>query len=101
MSKKKTLMSGLVKLGPLRTCLGCRGKAPNDQLVRFVRNPQKDGILLDAKRVFPGRGAYSHVALSCLSQARRRVHASLRLVHPVDLDGVGVVLLSSLDGNQR
>lgn len=85
----------------LRTCIGCRGKEPSEQLVRFVRNPEKNGILWDEKRTLPGRGAYSHAAHTCLSQAHRRVHASLRLLHPVDLDGIGVVLRSSLDGKLR
>jgi uncharacterized protein len=86
---------------PLRTCIGCRGKDPCDLMIRFVRNPEKSGILMDLKRVLPGRGAYSHPSHSCLAQAHRRVQASLRLVHPVDLDGVGVVLLSSIDSSHR
>ncbi len=52
---------------------------------------------MDAQRALPGRGAYAHANQACLSQARQRVQASLRLTHPVDLDGVGVVLLSALD----
>ena len=81
----------------LRTCLGCRGRDPFDQLLRFVQNSQKNGIVFDARRALPGRGIYSHPTQSCLFQAQRRVQASLRLVHPVDLDGVGVVLMSSID----
>jgi predicted RNA-binding protein YlxR (DUF448 family) len=52
---------------------------------------------MDSQRALPGRGAYSHANQSCLSLALRRVQARLRLTHPVDLDGVGAVLLSALD----
>lgn len=83
----------------LRMCIGCREREPAHTLARFVRSPQKNGIIRDSRRAMPGRGAYAHADPSCLSKAQRRVHASLRLVHPVDSADVGVVLFSCIESS--
>jgi predicted RNA-binding protein YlxR (DUF448 family) len=55
---------------PERTCVGCGGKAPQRELVRFVA---PDGTLrLDRQRRSPGRGAYVHARLSCFERAAAR-----------------------------
>lgn len=80
-----------------RTCVGCRRIDDQINLVRIVRNSDGHGILIDHRARFPGRGAYSHPTQDCLHRAQRRVRSSLRLVDPVDLAGVGKVLMSVLD----
>jgi uncharacterized protein len=56
--------------GPVRTCVGCRDKALTGELLRIVIT---DGELaLDLRRSLPGRGAWVHRDLGCLSKAERR-----------------------------
>nr|MBO2503475.1 YlxR family protein [Thermoanaerobacterales bacterium] len=40
---------------PIRTCIGCRRRRPQSELVRFVRGP--DGNPVEG-RTLPGRGAW-------------------------------------------
>lgn len=55
--------------GPRRTCVGCRGVASSDALVRLTR--QGGGVALaDPHPV--GRGAWLHPQPDCLEQAARR-----------------------------
>lgn len=75
---------------PIRTCVGCRGRAEAAQLLRLVL---VDGAVIpDHGRRLPGRGAWIHPRQACLEVAsRRRVWVrALRAVGPVDasaLDG--------------
>jgi predicted RNA-binding protein YlxR (DUF448 family) len=52
---------------PLRTCVGCRGRYPKGQLVRFVSGDR--GIELGSAR---GRGLYLCSNLDCFSRALER-----------------------------
>ena len=53
-----------------RTCIGCRRKAEQAQLLRLVRS--NDGeLLVDHPHRLGGRGAYVCSSLSCLSRALR------------------------------
>lgn len=52
-----------------RTCIGCRAKAPKQQLRRIVRTA--DGVAFDLTGRAPGRGAYV-CSGKCLEQARRQ-----------------------------
>lgn len=67
---------GLV--GPVRTCVGCRGRDHQDSLVRFVadRSSQGDGsqvvLTADPGRSLPGRGAWLHPRAGCAELAVRR-----------------------------
>lgn len=56
---------------PERSCIGCRGKAPRAQLLRLVGG---DGgrLLVDARAVMPGRGAWIHPDFACLVLAERK-----------------------------
>ena len=55
---------------PERTCVGCRRKAPKDELLRFVAT---DGsVRMDRTGIAPGRGAYVHADLECGREAVRR-----------------------------
>lgn len=54
----------------IRTCIGCRGRDEQANLLRFVRAGDE---VVDATRPrLPGRGAYLHPRRSCLELAIRR-----------------------------
>jgi len=55
---------------PIRTCIGCRSRAPQTDLLRLVWTP--DGLRADPERRRPGRGAYLHATAECRDQAIRR-----------------------------
>ncbi|MDA8074555.1 MAG: YlxR family protein [Actinomycetota bacterium] len=53
-----------------RTCVGCRRRAPQSELLRLVRTP---GGSLAVGRALPGRGAWICVGSpTCLERAGRR-----------------------------
>jgi predicted RNA-binding protein YlxR (DUF448 family) len=55
---------------PVRTCVGCRKRAPVTDLLRVVA---RDGALVpDPRRRLPGRGASLHPTPECLHAAERR-----------------------------
>jgi len=55
---------------PVRTCVGCRERAPVTDLLRVVA---RDGTLVpDPRRRLPGRGASLHPTPECLHAAERR-----------------------------
>jgi predicted RNA-binding protein YlxR (DUF448 family) len=54
---------------PVRTCVGCRVRAPRSELVRIVAGPE--GLAIDRRRSAPGRGAYVHGVTACLEIAGR------------------------------
>lgn len=57
-------------MGRVRTCIGCRVRAPWDQLLRVV---QVSGRLqLDWSRSLPGRGAWLHPVDVCVARALDR-----------------------------
>lgn len=70
--------------GPVRTCIGCREKAANTELLRVVAGSGADGrtaVVPDPDRTAPGRGAHLHPTAACFDSAvRRRAFArALRL----------------------
>jgi predicted RNA-binding protein YlxR (DUF448 family) len=52
---------------PIRTCVGCRGRAPKADLVRVVTGP--GGLRVDPDGTAPGRGAYVHAERTCVGLA--------------------------------
>jgi predicted RNA-binding protein YlxR (DUF448 family) len=55
---------------PIRTCVGCGRKAPQQELLRFVAPA---GVLEhDDGRTLPGRGAYTCRRPSCFEKAEAR-----------------------------
>ncbi|MFS0868013.1 YlxR family protein [Microbacterium sp. 179-B 1A2 NHS] len=55
---------------PVRTCVGCRARAPRSSMLRVVA---VDGALVpDEDAVLPGRGAWVHDTDSCVTTALRR-----------------------------
>ena len=72
----------------MRTCVGCRVRAPVDDLLRVVA---ADGVLVpDPRRRLPGRGAWLHPAPECLTRAERRsaFPRALRVPGPLPADRV-------------
>nr|WP_306205664.1 YlxR family protein [Actinoplanes sp. RD1] len=60
--------------GPVRTCIGCRMRAPASHLLRFVAVEAGGSPRLqpDPDRRLPGRGAHLHPDPACFAQAERR-----------------------------
>ncbi|WP_460722852.1 YlxR family protein [Microbacterium aureliae] len=55
---------------PVRTCVGCRARAPRSALLRVVC---VDSVLLpDERASLPGRGAWVHETPECVDAALRR-----------------------------
>jgi uncharacterized protein len=80
--------SGPPKIGPVRTCVGCRTKAVDSELLRAV---VVDGRLVpDSRRRLSGRGAWVHPDLDCLRAAERRraFPRALRVTGPLDVTGL-------------
>jgi uncharacterized protein len=57
-------------MDPVRTCVGCRARAPRSSLVRFVARDSE--LVVDEKAVLPGRGAWLHPTLDCFHTAIKR-----------------------------
>ena len=51
---------------PIRTCIGCRGKFPKKDLLRFVRNVAGN-LQTDSTGKLPGRGAYVCQSQACIN----------------------------------
>jgi predicted RNA-binding protein YlxR (DUF448 family) len=51
---------------PIRTCIGCRGKFPKKDLLRFVRDAAGD-LQTDSTSKLPGRGAYICQSQTCIN----------------------------------
>ncbi|MDQ2697718.1 MAG: YlxR family protein [Actinomycetota bacterium] len=55
---------------PVRTCVGCRTRAPRTALLRVVAI---DSVLVpDERASMPGRGAWVHKTQECVDAAIRR-----------------------------
>ena len=69
-------------IGPVRTCVGCGRKAPQEELLRFVA---LDGALTHSPKG-PGRGVYTCRRLACFerAQGRRAFARTLRQTVRVD-----------------
>ncbi|MGQ0483450.1 MAG: YlxR family protein [Pseudonocardia sp.] len=71
---------------PVRTCVGCRSRAPATGLLRVV---VVRGVLApDPRRRLPGRGAWLHPDPDCLGRAQRRgaFPRALRVPGPLDVE---------------
>ena len=55
---------------PERSCVGCRERAPKAELLRVARTPA--GVRVDPLGTAPGRGAYVHRDVECVTAAVRR-----------------------------
>ena len=69
-----------------RTCVGCRRRAGQDELVRVVRTPEGS---LEVGRTLPGRGAWLCAgSLLCVQRAAQRKALSRALRAPVSPEAV-------------
>ncbi|WP_108491049.1 YlxR family protein [Promicromonospora sp. AC04] len=84
-------------MGPVRTCVGCRGRDQRSALLRLVLGSSVDDdvaqprrIIVDVRACLPGRGAWVHPEPQCLELAERRraVPRALRVDGPLDLGEV-------------
>ncbi|MFD1576009.1 YlxR family protein [Agromyces cerinus subsp. nitratus] len=73
---------------PVRTCIGCRSRAPRASLLRLVA--QNSHVIADDAAVLPGRGAWMHPTLECyrLAERRRAFGRALRIRGEVDTSNV-------------
>ncbi|MBO9626456.1 MAG: YlxR family protein [Microbacterium sp.] len=55
---------------PVRTCVGCRTRAPRSALLRVVS--QNSVLVIDERAALPGRGAWLHPTRECMESALRR-----------------------------
>ncbi|MGH3648258.1 MAG: YlxR family protein [Micromonosporaceae bacterium] len=73
---------------PVRTCVGCRARAPASELLRVVAVEHLAGYRLvpDPARRMPGRGAHLHPDSACLAKAesRRAFGRALRVSGVID-----------------
>ena len=66
--KRRRVRSVIERLGPVRTCIGCRERSSPEGLLRVVL---VHGVITpDEQAVRPGRGAWLHPG--CLEAAERR-----------------------------
>src|SRR5690606_40333561 len=66
---RRARLDGAGRRPPVRTCIGCRSRAEQSDLLRLVA----DGLLVlpDPHRRAPGRGAYLHPDPECWRAAER------------------------------
>ncbi|HHX19240.1 MAG TPA: YlxR family protein [Clostridiaceae bacterium] len=90
------------KRQPLRTCIACREKREQRELLRVTAS--KDGdVALDSEQKLPGRGAYLCCRHECVAKARKRdlLRRALKCSIPEeiwkDIESA-VADVSSLDG---
>ena len=55
---------------PVRTCIGCRSRAPRSELIRLV--VADNSLQFDETKSAAGRGAWIHSNITCVEQADRR-----------------------------
>ncbi|MDA0567842.1 YlxR family protein [Streptomonospora sp. S1-112] len=73
---------------PVRTCVGCRSRAAQSDLVRLAN---LSGVVTpDPARRAPGRGAYLHADSRCWEAAKRRrvLPRAFRTAEGLDTSGV-------------
>jgi len=85
-------------MSPVRTCVGCRERAPSNELLRCTT----DGIRVQFGRNEPGRGAWTHPREACVTQAdrRRAWSRALKVAGPLDTSALLEDLLVKI-GHER
>lgn len=58
------------RMDPIRTCVACRKQAARAELLRLVVHD--DHLVIDDRRVLPGRGAWVHETAECMNLAVKR-----------------------------
>jgi predicted RNA-binding protein YlxR (DUF448 family) len=80
-------------MNPVRTCVGCRQRANQSDLLRLVSRLSSDSRIVvefDLQRKISGRGAWLHPNEDCLNQAiqRRAIARALRISVQADTTGL-------------
>jgi len=85
-------MTASTKQQPVRTCIGCRGRADKSSLLRLVAIG--NDIVPDPRARLPGRGVYLHPGPACLelAQRRRAFPRAFRVPGPLSTDQLGSYL---------
>jgi len=80
--------------GPVRTCVGCRGRDSDSRLLRVVHDPGAASLEPDPRRRMRGRGAWVHRDERCIATAldRKAFPRALRIDGSVSQDAVSEVL---------
>lgn len=80
--------------GPVRTCVGCRGRDSDSRLLRIVHDPRTAALSPDPRRRAEGRGVWVHRDPRCIATAldRRAFIRSLRVEGTVSQDAISEVL---------
>ncbi|WP_082904572.1 YlxR family protein [Dietzia cinnamea] len=80
--------------GPIRTCVGCRGRDNDSRLLRVVHDPRTAALSPDPRRRAVGRGAWVHRDERCIATAldRKAFIRSLRVAGNVSQDAISEVL---------
>ena len=83
---------------PVRTCIGCRSRAPRSSLLRVVA--QESVIVVDESATLPGRGAWLHPSSECMKKAlqRKAFGRALRVSGVVDTVSIAHQLENRLNG---
>ena len=86
---------------PIRTCIGCGERVPQDVLVRVTATP--DGLRVDGARRAAGRGAYLHRSPACWGAfvRRRRPVRSFRVNPPREVRERLVTALAAVVQDER
>jgi predicted RNA-binding protein YlxR (DUF448 family) len=68
----------------VRTCIGCRSRAPRSSLLRVVARGSE--LVVDDSAILPGRGAWLHPRIECYTKAvqRRAFGRALRMAEALD-----------------
>jgi predicted RNA-binding protein YlxR (DUF448 family) len=82
---------------PVRTCVGCGGKAAQRALVRVKAMGER--VIIDRERS-GGRGAWLHAAPPCLERAVKR-RAFVRALRAESVRADAIALRVELTGNAR
>ena len=80
--------------GPVRTCVGCRGRDTDSRLLRIVHDPETSALSPDPRRRAAGRGAWVHRDPRCIATAldRKAFTRALRIAGNVSQDAISEVL---------
>ncbi|KAA0919563.1 YlxR family protein [Dietzia sp. ANT_WB102] len=92
--RKNQLFGTAGSAGPIRTCVGCRGRDVDSRLLRIVHDPQSAELSPDPRRRAGGRGAWVHRDPRCIATAldRKAFSRSLRVAGNVSQDAITEVL---------
>ncbi|GAB76511.1 hypothetical protein SAMN05421595_1639 [Austwickia chelonae] len=81
-------MSEAAPAGPVRMCVGCRGRDARSTLLRVVviAREGSPSLVIDRARCLPGRGAWVHARVECVDLAVRRKAFGRALRATIGLD---------------